>query len=92
MRKPSLPDLDVAYRHQRARFLRHLVDDGRCDRRAAARMVSRWEREAAQLHRSRGSASYWKDAWLWIAGEGSAERAATKRDMGAAADGQVYGG
>ena len=87
-----LSDADVAYRHQRARFLRHLVDDGRCDRATADRMISRWEREAGRNHRSRGSSSYWKDAWLWIAEDRAATGAATKHDMGAAADGQVYGG
>ena len=92
MGSPSFPDPDVAYRHQRARFLRHLVDDGRCDRDTAERMISRWEHEAARIDRLRGSASYWKDAWLWIAEDGPADQAATKRDMGAAADGQVYGG
>jgi hypothetical protein len=86
------PDARVAYQRQRARFVRHLVDDGRFDEGAAQALIDRWEREATQVHRRRGTTAYWKDAWLWIANEGSPSQVATKRDMGAAADGQVYGG
>ena len=92
MRSSSTSAHDSAYQRQRARFLRHLVDDGRCDKARAETMISRWEGEASRLHRRRGSTSYWKDAWLWISGESATGQGATKRDMSAAADGQVYGG
>ena len=85
-------DANIAYQRQRARFVRHLVDDGRVDEATAEALIDRWERETAQVRRRRGSTAYWKDAWLWIANERSASEAATKRDMNAAADGQVYGG
>ena len=86
------PESSVAYARQRARFVRHLVDDGRFDEATAESLVDRWERETARMDRRRGSTAYWKDAWLWIANEGTAGEVATKRDMNAAADGQVYGG
>ena len=83
---------NTAYQRQRARFVRHLVDDGRFNEAAAEALIDRWEHETAPFHRRRGSTAYWKDAWLWIANEGPAGGVATKRDMNAAADGQVYGG
>lgn len=83
---------NATYQRQRARFVRHLIDDGRCDEAGAEALLDRWEHETAQMYRRRGSTAYWKDAWLWIAKEGSAGQPATKRDMNAAADGQVYGG
>ena len=85
-------DGNATYQRQRARFVRHLIDDGRFDEAGAEALLDRWEHETAQMHRRRGSTAYWKDAWLWIANEGSAGQVATKRDMNAAADGQVYGG
>ena len=85
-------DRNATYQHQRDRFVRHLVDDGRFDEATAEALIDRWEQETSRVHRRRGSTAYWKDAWLWIANEGSAGQVATKRDMNAAADGQVYGG
>jgi hypothetical protein len=92
MRPTSALDRERTYQRQRARFLRHLVADGCCDVSGAERLVSRWERESAALNRRRGSTAYWKDAWRFITGERTARQHVPKRDMNAAADGQVYGG
>ena len=92
MTTASRSDGTSAYQRQRARFVRHLVDDGRFDEGTAESLIDRWERETTRFHRRRGSTAYWKDAWLWIANETPADQVATKRDMNAAADGQVYGG
>lgn len=87
------PDSSADYLRQRARFLRHVVDDGQFTGPDAEELISEWERQASRVRRSRGSTSYWREAWLWIGRQVAGDAAAPKRDMNAkAADGQVYGG
>lgn len=93
MRAGSSHDLPADYTRQRARFLRHVIDDGQCPELDAEDLVSRWERQAAKLRRAPGSTSYWRDAWVWIGRQVGADAKPPKRDMNARApDGQVYGG
>jgi hypothetical protein len=89
---PRRDDPELIYRTQRAGLLERLRDAERLDELDAEWWIARWEREAEALGRSRGSVSYWDDAWRWIQDQRQPPEV-DKRDMSAEGDdGQVHGG
>ena len=89
---PRRGDPKLIYQAQRAAILRRLVTTERLEELDAEHWIARWEREAEAIGRTRGSPSYWDDAWRWIEDQ---RRPPTvdKMDMGAEGDdGQVHGG
>ena len=89
---PRRGDPEKIYAAQRAGIFMRLVSHEKLDRLDAEHWIARWERVAEAIGRTRGSPSYWDDAWHWIEDQ---RRPPTvdKTDMSAEGDdGQVHGG
>ena len=60
-------DPERIYQAQRAGIFQRLVTSERINELDAEHWISRWEREAEASGRARSTATFWDDAWEWIA-------------------------